>query len=702
MRGGKDGKGEEGGGAAGREGPVEGAPHREAGDARGQTTREAPAAAGSRTPDAPDDTPTPEAPATAGSRTPGDAPDDTQAAVPCADGPALGADAPRRTHAPGIPAAPGVAVGWAISVDRSGRAHVPRSASRPGTTAPAGAPHAPNHPGTAPQPAEPAPGRPGRADSFRPASPARAPDSGSAAERPPRPSPGHLPPADGARCAPDPHSAPERESAESAADALQAVSDELTALAEHLRVDGQSAESDIVSVAALIATDPALRSLADELVDGGLIPAEAVVAAANRHADTLAALGDPLFADRAADVRHIGRRAAAILAGNDRREPVGDVVLLGDELAAADLLAPGRSPVAAVSVRGGPTGHLAVVARALGIPLVLGVAPEVVRGADAHRVLVDGDRGSVAVDPDVADIVPRFPVPDEHAQPLPPRPTHTRDGRRIRVGANVGSHREALAARQHGAEYVGLLRTELPFLGADGRPDADEQTAALVPLLRDGPDGPVVVRTFDFAADKRPAFAADDQAACRSDDVLRAQFAGILAAAATTVRPVHILLPMVTDAADFARCRRLLADACRTAGTREPPLGAMVERESAVDDAEALAEAADFLSVGTNDLTPALIGLPRHDPRLVPAMTATPTVLRAVRRVVAAGHAHDRTVSVCGDAAADPSVLPLLVGLGVDAVSVAPPALAAVRTQIAGLDGTRCAESARRRLTADH
>ncbi|MGA4539968.1 putative PEP-binding protein [Uniformispora flossi] len=645
---GKNGKDREGCGEPGREGPVDGDRHPEADadDAPGRATHETPAAAGSCPP--------------------GDAPDGTRAAVPGADTPDPGAATPRPAHAPGIPGAPGIAVGWAVSVDRPGRADGRGAGRSDPTAATSDAPV--DH--TVPEAAAPAPS--------------------------------HVPPADFARPSPDPRSVPERQPGDSAADALRAVSDELAALAEHLRADGQSAESDIVSVAALIATDPALRTLAGELVDGGLTAAEAVVAAANRHADALAALGDPLFADRAADVRHIGRRAAAILAGNDRREPAGDLVLLGDELAAADLLAPGRSPVAAVSVRGGPTGHLAVVARALGIPLVLGVAPEVLRGADAHRVLVDGDRGSVAVDPDVADIVPRFPVPDEHTQPLPPRPTHTRDGHRILVGANVGSHREALAARQYGAEYVGLLRTELPFLGTDHWPDSDEHTAALVPLLRDGPEGPVVVRTLDFAADKRPGFAADDPAACRSDDVLRAQFAGILAAGATTAHPVRILLPMVADAADFAHCRRLLADTCRTAGTREPPLGAMVERESAVADAEALAEAADFLSVGTNDLTPALIGLARHDPRLVPAMAGTPTVLRALQRVVAAGHAHDRKVSVCGDAAAEPSVLPLLVGLGVDAVSVAPPALAAVRTQIAGLDVTRCAESARRRLATNH
>lgn len=493
----------------------------------------------------------------------------------------------------------------------------------------------------------------------------------------------------------------------SVAGALAAVAAELAGLADALRGEGRVEQADIVEVGALIAEDPALRALAEELAGAGLTAVEAVVAATNRHADALTALGDPVFADRATDIRQIGRRAAAWLRGAARPTPRGtDVVVVGDELAAADVLVPGRGPVAAVSARGGPTGHLAVVARALGIPLVLGADVRALHGTADRRVLVDGDRGLVVVDPQVGDLVPDFALseaselsgaPDGGAE-AEVRPTATRDGRRIRVRANVGSYREAVAARANAAEGVGLLRTELPFLAADHWPDADEHTASLVPLLRDGPEGTVVVRTLDFAGDKRPVFLTGGPGAERSDAMLRTQFRGILAAAATTARAVRILVPMVEGAADFARCRHLLADVCRMSGVTRPPLGAMVERPGAVDEAEELAAAADFLALGTNDLTAALLGLGRHDPGLTPARTADPVVLTAVRRVVGYARAFGRPVSVCGDAAADPRVLPLLLGLGVDALSVAPPALQAVREQVRALDSTHCAELVRERL----
>lgn len=519
--------------------------------------------------------------------------------------------------------------------------------------------------------------------------------------------------------------------------ALSAVAGELRDLADRLRAEDRPEQADVVDAGALIAQDPALAELAGEFAVRGLTAAEAVTAATNRHADALAALGDPMFADRATDVRQIGRRAAAWLRGAARPAvDAGDVVLVGHELAAADVLAGGRSPVAVVSELGGPTGHLAVVARALGVPLVLGTDVSRLRGADARRVLVDGDRGLVVVDPVVQDVVPDFAIPDA-AEPHDPRdrgvrpdgadaraadgpampdsrtspggtrravddaearPVRTRDGRRVHLYANVGGYREAVQARAEGAEGIGLLRTELPFLAADHWPDPDEFAAVLVPLFRDGPEGPVVVRTLDFTGDKLPRFLTGPPDAHRSDPILRTQFTGILTAAATALRPVRILVPMVTGATDFARCRHLLADVCRRTGAAHPKLGAMVEHPGAVAEAEALAACADFLALGTNDLTGAVLGLARHDPALTSARTGEPAVLHAIRRVLAGAHRHGRAVSVCGDAAADPRVLPLLIGLGIDVLSVAPPALAPVREHLGGLDTTRCAELARERL----
>ncbi|MCF2528315.1 putative PEP-binding protein [Yinghuangia soli] len=601
----------------------------------------------------------------------------------------------------GIAAAGGVAVGRVLSVDDGDAVLAQAPPGTPGQAADAARGAAP---GAAPTPThDSAPVVPGPvADPVARATPDPTPDAGHDANGP----------------------RPTGSSGTGVDAALAAVASELTALADALRSQGRSEQADIVEVGALIAEDPALAGLAAELAASGLTAAEAVAAAANRHADALAALGDPLFADRAADIRQIGRRAAGWLHGLPSPAARDGAVLVGTELAAADILAPGGGPVAAVSERGGPTGHLAVVARALGIPLVLGADVGALRGAGTQRVLVDGDRGLVVLDPVVRDVVPDFSVSRDQAgsaQDAEVRPVATRDGHRVCVYANVGGHREAVAARTLGAEGVGLLRTELPFLAADHWPDAEEHAAALAPLLRDGPDGPVTVRTLDFAADKRPPFLTrapygpgapigpggpddpgdpGDPGDARSDTLLRTQFHGILTAAATASRPVRIMVPMVADAADFARCRRVLTGVCHRLGVPAPQFGAMVELPGAVADADALAAAADFLSLGTNDLTAALLGLARDDPRLTPDRAAEPAVLHAVRRVAECAHARGLPVSVCGDAAADPRVLPLLVGLGIDALSVAPPALERVREQVRALDRVRCAELVRERLAA--
>jgi phosphocarrier protein FPr len=172
-------------------------------------------------------------------------------------------------------------------------------------------------------------------------------------------------------------------------------------------------------------------------------------------------------------------------------------------------------------------------------------------------------------------------------------------------------------------------------------------------------------------------------------ETLRAQFAGTLRAAGDA--PVRFMLPMVTTAAEVDRCRALLDAAARWVGRPVPPLGAMVELAAALHEIDELAEAADFLSIGSNDLSAELLGIrDRADAALTPARTAEPVVLAAVAAAVRAAAAHHRPVSVCGDAAADPAVVPLLLGVGCDALSVAPPALDAVRALVRDLDLADC------------
>jgi phosphoenolpyruvate-protein kinase (PTS system EI component) len=473
--------------------------------------------------------------------------------------------------------------------------------------------------------------------------------------------------------------------------AFATVVAELAALADDLRRAGRDEAADIVDTNLLIAGDPELRAEIDAAVAGGGSSEAAVRTAVEHHAELLAALPDPVLASRAADVRSVGRRLLAALragdtieAGASEQSTAGDgpQILAAYEISADDLLTAGDGVAGALSVLGGAGAHAAIVARGLGVPLVVGLDPAVLAMPDGTEVAIDGSTGTVIVSPDEHERATALAAAaagrDRRASLAAHRgrPTLTRAGRRITVLANVGSVAEAEMARDAGAEGIGLLRTEMPFLAAVQWPSFAEHVAALAPILKQFGGLPVTVRTLDFGADKVPPFL--DQANTRGllpTHALVEQFRAIAEAADAHVK---IMIPMVSSAAEVRTCRALLSKP-------NMPLGAMVETPEAVANASALAAEADFLSIGTNDLTAALLGLDRRDPSLTPARAAEPVVLDAIETVLAAAAETATPVSVCGDAAGDPAVIPHLVRLGCTTLSVAPAALDEVRALIATL-----------------
>jgi phosphoenolpyruvate-protein kinase (PTS system EI component) len=219
-------------------------------------------------------------------------------------------------------------------------------------------------------------------------------------------------------------------------------------------------------------------------------------------------------------------------------------------------------------------------------------------------------------------------------------------------------------------------------------PSYAQHTAALVPVFRRLARQPVTVRTLDFADDKLPPFLAGEGGRIgrglplmlAEPDAFADQFRAILTAGAAT--DLRIMIPMVAAADELAVCRDLLAKAAVDVGVAPPPLGAMIELPEAVADIDAIAAAADFLSIGSNDLTCQILGLDRRDPAATPAMAAHPDVQAAIAKVVTTGHRRQLLVSVCGDAAANAEVIPLLVALGCDILSVAPSAVDEVRAHV--------------------
>ncbi len=495
--------------------------------------------------------------------------------------------------------------------------------------------------------------------------------------------------------------------------AFDAVAEQLLTLAGTLRAGGQTELADIVEVNGYIAQDRDLRDGAIRRLADDIPPAHAIAHSVHDYAEVLASIGDPTLAERAADVRQVGRRVLAHLAGSASSAPDGPLVLCAWEVGAADLLERDEIVVAAVSVRGGPNSHASIIARSLGIPLLLGADPSLLDLPDGAEILVDSGSARATVFPDPnerASAVRAMDAARRRRDALMAErllPSWTVDGHQIALRANVATVTDAKAAITVGAAGVGLLRTEIPFLEADAWPTEAQHTAVLAPILRKLTGQQVTVRTLDFADDKLPPFLSRGRTGntrlgrglplmLAEPAAFADQFRAILAAGANT--DLRIMIPMVASAAELRACKEILAKCAAERGVAPPRIGAMIELPEAVARADTLAVESDFFSIGSNDLTGQILGLDRRDPAMGPALAAHPRVLRAVADTVDMAHAHRRQVSVCGDAAAHPLVVPLLIGLRCDALSVAPAALDEVRARIRRLDYGVCAEVAREAL----
>ncbi|MCK2022399.1 phosphoenolpyruvate--protein phosphotransferase [Microbacterium sp. kSW2-24] len=491
---------------------------------------------------------------------------------------------------------------------------------------------------------------------------------------------------------------------------VSAVERATVAVAEHLRA--RSAEStgearEILDAARLIASDPELLADARALVlSQGRTAARAVWEAARSHETALEALGGRM-AERVADIRDVRDRVIAEILGLDlpgvpeREEPF---VLVAVDLSPADTAALGGGRCAAlVTEQGGPTSHTAIIARSLGLPAVVGVT-----GATGIRegeiVLVDGDRGTVEVGPDeervasarAAAVVVEFDGQGRSA-----------DGHPLALLANVGGAADALAAAEARAEGVGLFRTEFCFLGRTDAPSVDEQVIAYRGVLAAFPGRKVVVRTLDAGSDKPLPFAnVDDEEnpalgvrglriARRSPRLLDDQLRALALAAEAESALVEVMAPMVAtveEAAEFAE---------RARGAGIDRVGIMIETPSAALLATEIFEVVDFVSLGTNDLAQYTLAADRllselgdlNDPW-------QPAVLRLIGAVGAAGRAAGKPVGVCGEAGADPALAPVLAGLGVTSLSMAPRALGRVGAALAAVDQDACRRAADAALAA--
>lgn len=430
---------------------------------------------------------------------------------------------------------------------------------------------------------------------------------------------------------------------------------------------------------------------------------------------SFAAMKDPYLAARIDDIRVVGER----LIRNLIKKPfvayasVSDgAVILAEEVTPADtaLMDPRRIGGFAAEF-GGPDSHTAIMARALGLPAVLGVPALLERARPGASVVVDGGEGLVIVDPDAATLEGyqerQHAIAREHRHLARLRRVAavTRDGVEIRLEANVELAAEIEPALANGAVGLGLVRTEFLFLNRDDLPDEEEQYEFYAALVRGMGGRMVTLRTLDIGGDKLPeplagyAEAANPALGLRAirlslkeRRLLDAQLAAMLRAA--TLGPTRILLPMVTTVGEIRRTREALDQVARRLRRRGlrlpaamPPVGVMIEVPGAALAADALASESDFFALGTNDLVQYTLAADRGDEQVAHLYNPLhPGVLRLIQLAVEAAERRDIPISICGEMAGEPRYAALLLGLGLRELSMAPRNIPRIKQRIRSLD----------------
>jgi len=508
--------------------------------------------------------------------------------------------------------------------------------------------------------------------------------------------------------------------------AIEAVRAELHATRDRVAGAAGNHEAEIFDAHLLLLDDEALSSTAFAAINERTLSAAAawrdVVGAVAARFD---ALDDPYLQARAADVRAVGQQVLGHLVGE---HPVSADSLSG-VVVAADL-APSQaarldpaSVSAIVTAFGSATSHAAILARSLGIPAVFGAGDEVLLVPDGTTIVVDGTNGVVIVDPDQAvenEYHGRLAEQRQRAETLlhaASRPAITTDGVVVHVLANIGSRDDALQSVQHGADGVGLLRTEFLFLDRPGPPDEDEQLAAYLSIASVLDGRRLTVRTLDVGGDKPVDYLSLPTEAnpflgrrglrlsLEHVDIFKQQLRALVRAGFD--HPISVMFPMVSTLDELRAARALLTEAASEVGCPANSLpagfevGAMVEVPSFALHARAAMPLLDFVSIGTNDLTQYTLAAERGNAAVAGlADPLDPAVLQLIALVATAATTRTR-VAVCGEVAADPAAAALLVGLGVRELSMSPSAIPIVKHAVRSIAVNKVSQLASLALQRD-
>jgi len=494
---------------------------------------------------------------------------------------------------------------------------------------------------------------------------------------------------------------------------------ELEALVARLHGEADPSKAAIFAAHQELLEDPDLLDLAESSIAKGLSASGAWKRAYQLHADRLANLRNELLAARANDLRDVGRRVLSKLVETEESHieiPEGSI-LIAEDLTPSDTANLDRKKVYGFcTTAGGATSHVAILARSLGLPAIAGIEARALDIKDGTRVILFGGKGQLKVDPtdelvtSVREAQKKREVRRKKQLEKTMEHAETRDGHKVEIAVNVGGVTEAEEAVKLGAEGVGLLRSEFLFLERSFAPSEEEQFETYSAVAKAmGPDKPIVIRTLDVGGDKPLPYLPIPleenpflgqrgiRVLLNRPEIFRPQIRAILRA--TEFGKMHIMFPMITTVSEFRAAKKVVREEEKKLGIEPIPVGLMIEVPAAAMCAEILAKEADFFSVGTNDLTQYTLAMDRGHPQLAARIDGlSPAVLRLIKRTVEAAHAHDCWVGVCGGIAGEPQAVPLLVGLGVDELSVGLPLIPAVKDRVREYSLEECQKLAERAL----
>lgn len=433
-----------------------------------------------------------------------------------------------------------------------------------------------------------------------------------------------------------------------------------------------------------------------------------------------AALSDRHLAERAADLRDIGDKVLSVLCGEITvEEPEQPYILIMHDVGPSDVARLNKDRVAGILTSvGGASAHSAIVARALGIPAIVGAGEKILNIESSTVLLINGDTGAFEISPSESLI--ENAIAERHLQQQRRdeaerhclEPAITTDQHQVEIAANLGKVDDTLKAVKYGAEAIGLLRTELVFMSHNSAPNEQTQEKDYRVVL-DGLAGrPLVVRTLDVGGDKPLPYLpiAEEEnpflglrgirLTLRKPQLLRQQLTALIKAAEN--RPLRIMFPMIGRVEEWRDAKAILDEILQEYPCDNLEVGIMVEVPSAALLAPILAQEVDFFSIGTNDLTQYTLAIDRGHPILsAEADGLHPSVLLLIEQTVRAAHAHGKWVGICGELAADVKAVPILLGMGVDELSMSVTSIPLVKAQIRQLDYVTCQQLAQKALLCE-